>query len=815
MRHFRRLGLQVDHYNQAGYTALHIAAKSGFLQCAKILAVKGKASLTIKDKIHGLTPLDWSLKEGYQKTDVEFLKPSAKFYRLAKLTTTMAKYRKRSSVTSQESLPQISDTAKPLKTVDKAKGKVKHLLKKSPQNQDDSEFMAIGAGCVPKQSKSSVTSKIPFSKPSSVDSSKTKSTGKKSWSKASRQRSLTLIGNKDNITGSKHKTALQHSISHPCPGKSEMRETDESAFQENHRGVDVPNSLAFYRDGVLHDELGAQVDTDEESSCSDTETVSLMESLKKSPRADSSTENNENEGWGVYCGEPSSSSEADRSSYGILSLSQYTDAGVYCGDIKSHNVKDLSSSTGTFPYQSGDSQVISADVGMSQKTEKGCYGEVTSPTSYINLESPITQESFTQKHLAQSTVNRSNGKDSIRNEQTFGYNVLEFTLDEEESTGNCTESSQSENSLSSPLTTMEIVGNTEYYKKGIPTLQDKNSIENDADKSHLISRDRNRKTILSTDSDITDLENSTSLQTEITEIEGDVSKLDIRRRDVDSRGCHGGDLISDSPETITSNVSSSSEVTEVSDCLTTPSPQVDNARTLKSPHTRNLPCEGNLTKQVHCKLPNSLSETSYSDYLDLSSSAVYSRRIQSKAVSAEAYTGKSSDYEDSPQTTFCESIEDDPMTDDTFLQDTRGLHSKTITSCPQNDRSCSAVEQALSQGFTSEFTDVPGREKIVKDKDQDFKAGRTADSSDKETADGNIETVYAKETALRITQNKTRDESHCNPMIASISQNTKSTHNESRLVNIHTKEQRKESEELSSVRIGQYTRDTKHIESIT
>ncbi|XP_005107618.1 synphilin-1-like [Aplysia californica] len=154
VRNFRRLGLQVDHFNHEGYTALHIAAKNGFLQCARILALKGKASLTLKDKVSQLTPLEWCLSEGYQKSEVEFLKPSAKFYRVAKLTTTMAKYRKKSSggesMSSQIS-HQFSSPAKPLEKA-KQKGKVKGVLKRSKAaSKEENDIVAVGAGCVPRQ----------------------------------------------------------------------------------------------------------------------------------------------------------------------------------------------------------------------------------------------------------------------------------------------------------------------------------------------------------------------------------------------------------------------------------------------------------------------------------------------------------------------------------------------------------------------------------------------------------------------------------------------------------------------------------------
>jgi ankyrin repeat protein len=50
-RNFRRLGLQVDHYNNQGNTAVLVACKNANLNCAKILAQKGRASVTLKVRI--------------------------------------------------------------------------------------------------------------------------------------------------------------------------------------------------------------------------------------------------------------------------------------------------------------------------------------------------------------------------------------------------------------------------------------------------------------------------------------------------------------------------------------------------------------------------------------------------------------------------------------------------------------------------------------------------------------------------------------------------------------------------------------------
>jgi len=55
VRSFRRLGLNVDHVNVDGLSALLIAARSGFVECATILAIDGRANLQIRDPLTGYT----------------------------------------------------------------------------------------------------------------------------------------------------------------------------------------------------------------------------------------------------------------------------------------------------------------------------------------------------------------------------------------------------------------------------------------------------------------------------------------------------------------------------------------------------------------------------------------------------------------------------------------------------------------------------------------------------------------------------------------------------------------------------------------
>lgn len=55
IRSFRRLGLDVDHVNKSGRTALLIAVSRGHVECAAILASDGRADTRIRDPVTGLT----------------------------------------------------------------------------------------------------------------------------------------------------------------------------------------------------------------------------------------------------------------------------------------------------------------------------------------------------------------------------------------------------------------------------------------------------------------------------------------------------------------------------------------------------------------------------------------------------------------------------------------------------------------------------------------------------------------------------------------------------------------------------------------
>ncbi|KAJ8319559.1 hypothetical protein KUTeg_002907, partial [Tegillarca granosa] len=70
LRHFRRLGLNIDRQNADGFTALLLSAKYGNITCAKILIEQGRASLRHRDRVHGLSAEEWLNKNGFTLEDV-------------------------------------------------------------------------------------------------------------------------------------------------------------------------------------------------------------------------------------------------------------------------------------------------------------------------------------------------------------------------------------------------------------------------------------------------------------------------------------------------------------------------------------------------------------------------------------------------------------------------------------------------------------------------------------------------------------------------------------------------------------------------
>ncbi|XP_046351204.2 ankyrin repeat domain-containing protein 50-like [Haliotis rufescens] len=101
---FRRLGLKVDHFNDEGFSALLAAARNGHLECCQVLVSHGKASLNLRDKERNLLPIDWLQQQQFDHASIEFLRPKTKFYRVAKLATSLAKA-KSMSVFDKKLLP--------------------------------------------------------------------------------------------------------------------------------------------------------------------------------------------------------------------------------------------------------------------------------------------------------------------------------------------------------------------------------------------------------------------------------------------------------------------------------------------------------------------------------------------------------------------------------------------------------------------------------------------------------------------------------------------------------------------------------------
>ncbi|KAK2183868.1 hypothetical protein NP493_293g01021 [Ridgeia piscesae] len=70
IRCFRRLGLNVDHVNNDGLTALMVAAKNGFIQCATTLAVDGRACISCRDPESRMNAEEWARSAGCSTPEV-------------------------------------------------------------------------------------------------------------------------------------------------------------------------------------------------------------------------------------------------------------------------------------------------------------------------------------------------------------------------------------------------------------------------------------------------------------------------------------------------------------------------------------------------------------------------------------------------------------------------------------------------------------------------------------------------------------------------------------------------------------------------
>ena len=70
IRSFRRLGLNVNHLNDDRQTALLVAARQGFLECAALLATDGRADVTVRDPATGRTAEEWARTRGCSTPEV-------------------------------------------------------------------------------------------------------------------------------------------------------------------------------------------------------------------------------------------------------------------------------------------------------------------------------------------------------------------------------------------------------------------------------------------------------------------------------------------------------------------------------------------------------------------------------------------------------------------------------------------------------------------------------------------------------------------------------------------------------------------------
>ncbi len=61
---YRKLGLDVDHVDRSGLTALMTAFKEGYHECARVLIHLGKASLEKVGGQESLKPIQWALANG-------------------------------------------------------------------------------------------------------------------------------------------------------------------------------------------------------------------------------------------------------------------------------------------------------------------------------------------------------------------------------------------------------------------------------------------------------------------------------------------------------------------------------------------------------------------------------------------------------------------------------------------------------------------------------------------------------------------------------------------------------------------------------
>ncbi|CAC5380527.1 unnamed protein product [Mytilus coruscus] len=102
VRHFRRLGLKVDNGNKEGFTPIVMAARNGFISCARILFQQGQASLYVRDPVNDMTVEELLEKNGFTLDDLLPFERHQEAKRRFKKVITFAKFMKGLSSTRQE-----------------------------------------------------------------------------------------------------------------------------------------------------------------------------------------------------------------------------------------------------------------------------------------------------------------------------------------------------------------------------------------------------------------------------------------------------------------------------------------------------------------------------------------------------------------------------------------------------------------------------------------------------------------------------------------------------------------------------------------
>lgn len=102
VRHFRRLGLKVDNGNKEGFTPIVMAARNGFISCARILFQQGQASLCVRDPVNDMTVEELLEKNGFTLDDLLPFERQQEAKRRFKKVITFAKLMKGLSSSRQD-----------------------------------------------------------------------------------------------------------------------------------------------------------------------------------------------------------------------------------------------------------------------------------------------------------------------------------------------------------------------------------------------------------------------------------------------------------------------------------------------------------------------------------------------------------------------------------------------------------------------------------------------------------------------------------------------------------------------------------------